>query len=65
MITLYDKLETDFQHNGIGSLDQNIIDPKIHWIDNGVFSFEFEYPLFAKHGLEITNSSIIKARCYP
>ena len=62
MITLYDKLETDFQHNGIGSLDQNIIDPKIHWIDNGVFSFEFEYPLFAKHGLEITNSTIIKAR---
>ncbi|MCM3511636.1 phage tail spike protein [Carnobacterium inhibens] len=62
MITLYDKLETDFQHNGIGSLDQNIIDPKIHWIDNGVFSFEFEYPLFAKHGLEINNSSIIKAR---
>lgn len=62
MITLYDKLETDFQHNGIGSLDQNIIDPKIHWIDNGVFSFEFEYPLFAKHGLKINNSSIVKAR---
>ncbi|MER2226119.1 MAG: phage tail spike protein [Carnobacterium sp.] len=62
MITLYDKSETNFEHNGIGSLEQDIIDPKIHWIDNGIFSFEFDYPLFAKHGLEITNSSIIKAR---
>lgn len=61
MITLYDKLETDFQYNGLGSLDNSIIDPKIKWIDNGLFSLEFEYPLFAKHGLEIENSSIIKA----
>lgn len=61
MVTLYDKLETDFQHNGIGSLNNNIINPKIKWMDNGLFSLEFEYPLFGPHGLEIENSSIIKA----
>lgn len=61
MITLYNKNETDFSHNGIGSLDNAIISPSIHWVDNGTFTLEFKYPLLAKHGSEIENSSIIKA----
>lgn len=61
MITLYSKNETDFSHNGIGSLDNAIINPIVHWIDNGTFTLEFKYPLLAKHGSEIENSSIIKA----
>ncbi|MCJ1989393.1 phage tail spike protein [Pseudolactococcus carnosus] len=61
MITLYSKTETDFSHNGIGSLDNAIISPIVHWVDNGTFTLEFKYPIHAKHGSEIENSSIIKA----
>lgn len=61
MITLFRKDEVDFSHNGLGSLDNAIISPLIKWHDNGAFTLEFKYPLFAKHGKEIENSSIIKA----
>ena len=61
MINLFKKDATNFESNGIGSLDQNIINPEISWTDNGAFTLEFKYPLFAKHGKEIENSSIIKA----
>ena len=60
MINLYKKDATNFENNGLGSLDQNIINPEISWVDNGAFTLEFKYPLFAKHGKEIENSSIIK-----
>ena len=61
MITLFKKNETNFETNGLGSLDKNIINPEISWRDNGAFTLEFKYPLFAKHGKEIENSSIIRA----
>lgn len=61
MINLYKKDEVDFSHNGLGSLDNSIISPLIKWHDNGAFTLEFKYPLFAKHGKGIENSSIIKA----
>lgn len=61
LITLFRKDEVDFSHNGLGSLDNAIISPLIKWHDNGAFTLEFKYPLFAKHGKEIENSSIIKA----
>ena len=61
LINLYRKDATNFENNGLGSLDQNIINPEISWTDNGAFTLEFKYPLFAKHGKEIENSSIIKA----
>ena len=61
LINLFKKDATNFESNGIGSLDQNIINPEISWTDNGAFTLEFKYPLFAKHGKEIENSSIIKA----
>ncbi|WP_211276898.1 phage tail spike protein, partial [Pseudolactococcus raffinolactis] len=61
MINLYKKDETTFEHNGLGSLDHNILNPEISWKDNGAFTLEFRYPLFAKHGFEIENSSIVRA----
>ena len=61
MITLFKKNETNFETNGLGSLDNNILNPEISWKDNGAFTLEFKYPLFAKHGFEIENSSIIRA----
>ncbi|QIW56472.1 hypothetical protein GU335_07725 [Pseudolactococcus raffinolactis] len=61
MINLYKKDEVDFSHNGLGSLDSSIINPLIKWHDNGAFTLEFKYPIFAKHGKDIENSSIIKA----
>ena len=51
LITLFRKNETNFETNGLGSLDKNIINPEISWKDNGAFTLEFKYPLFAKHGL--------------
>ena len=61
LITLFRKDEVDFSHNGLGSLDNAIINPLVKWHDNGAFTLEFKYPLFAKHGKDIENSSIIKA----
>ncbi|ATC60415.1 hypothetical protein CMV25_00300 [Lactococcus raffinolactis] len=61
LINLYKKDEVDFSHNGLGSLDSAIINPLIKWHDNGAFTLEFKYPIFAKHGKDIENSSIIKA----
>ena len=61
MINLYKKDEVDFSHNGLGSLDNAIINPLVKWHDNGAFTLEFKYPLFEKHGNDIENSSIIKA----
>ncbi len=61
MINLFKKDETTFEHNGLGSLDNNILNPEISWKDNGAFTLEFRYPLFSKHGFEIENSSIIRA----
>ena len=61
LINLYKKDETTFEHNGLGSLDKNILNPEISWKDNGAFTLEFKYPLFAKHGFEIENSSIVRA----
>ncbi len=61
LINLFKKDETTFEHNGLGSLDNNILNPEISWKDNGAFTLEFKYPLFAKHGFEIENSSIIRA----
>lgn len=61
MINLFKKDETSFGHNGLGSLDKNILNPEINWKDNGAFTLEFKYPLFAKHGFEIENSSVVRA----
>ncbi|PEQ02662.1 phage tail spike protein [Bacillus toyonensis] len=61
MITLYKPNETDFIHNGIGILDNNIYEAEIEEILNGVYTLRFKYPLFSPHGLDIIGQSIIKA----
>lgn len=60
MITLFKPQETDFSHNGLGSLDKNIIDPVVEEDLNGIYSFAFKYPLFASHGLEIDGQSLVR-----
>ena len=61
LITLYKPNETDFTHNGIGILDNNIYEAEIEEILNGVYTLNFKYPLFAPHGLEIDGQYLIKA----
>lgn len=61
LITLYKPNETDFTHNGIGILDNNIYEAEIEEILNGVYTLIFKYPLFSPHGLDIIGQSIIKA----
>lgn len=61
MITLYKPTETDFTHNGIGILDDNIYDAVIEEELNGLYVLSFKYPLFAPHGLEINGQYLIKA----
>ncbi|PDZ12074.1 endopeptidase [Bacillus pseudomycoides] len=61
MITLYEANETDFTHNGIGVLDNNIYDATVEEELNDLFIFKFSYPLFAPYGTKIDGMSIIKA----
>ncbi|MGG0219226.1 phage tail spike protein [Bacillus mycoides] len=60
-ITLYKPDETDFTHNGIGILDNNIYEAEIEEILNGVYTLSFKYPLFSPHGLEIDGQCLVKA----
>lgn len=60
-ITLYKPNETDFTHNGIGILDNNIYEAEIEEILNGVYTLSFKYPLFSPHGLEIDGQCLVKA----
>lgn len=61
LIILYKPNETDFTHNGIGILDNNIYEAEVEEILNGVYTLRFKYPLFAPHGLEIDGQYLIKA----
>lgn len=61
MITLFKPNETDFEHNGLGSLDKNIINPVISEDLNGIFQLTFTYPIFAPHGPEIQGQSVVRA----
>lgn len=60
MITLYKPNETDFTHNGIGVLDKHIYSATVEEELNGLFVFNFNYPLFASYGTKIDGMSIIK-----
>ncbi|SEG79492.1 phage minor structural protein, N-terminal region [Bacillus sp. ok061] len=60
MITLYKPNETDFTHNGIGVLDKHIYSATVEEELNGLFVFNFNYPLFAPHGTKIDGMNIIK-----
>ncbi|WP_460269012.1 phage tail spike protein [Clostridium botulinum] len=60
MITLYNELETNFEHNGIGIL-KDCLKCEIHRDLSGLFSLELEYPLFSKMANKIEKFMIIKA----
>jgi len=60
MICYYNKNETDFTHNGLGCLDNYIINPVIMEELNGIFSLEFDYPLTALHADELLQERLVK-----
>lgn len=60
MITLFKSDEKDFTHNGLGTLDRDIIDPIVSEDLNGIYQFTFKYPIFAPHGSEISGQSVIR-----
>lgn len=60
MIQLYNYDERDFQgHNG--RVLSGVSNDTITWVLNSQFEFQFDYPLFSKHGLEIKNEMIVTA----
>lgn len=60
MIQLYGRDERDFQgHNG--RVLAAVSNDTITWKVNEQFDFQFDYPLFAKHGLAIENEMIVTA----
>ncbi|WP_223804479.1 phage tail spike protein [Lactococcus kimchii] len=60
MITLYNKTETTFSHNGLGVLDENMISPVVHEELNGLFSLAFDYPIHAVHSTELMPEMLVK-----
>jgi phage minor structural protein len=60
MICFYNKNETDFTHNGLGVLDNYIINPVIMEELNGIFSLEFDYPLTAPHADGLLQERLVK-----
>lgn len=61
MIRLYNKNETYFSDNGLAVLDRNIVSPVVTEELNGLFSFEFDYPIHAPHSDELLPEIIVKA----
>jgi len=60
MICCFARDETVFTHNGLGVLDPHIIRPVVYEELNGLFTFEFEYPIQAKHGNHLVPEIIIR-----
>lgn len=61
MITIYRPEETDFSRNGLGTLDNHIIDPIVKEELNGLYMLTFKYPIFAPRGTFVTGGYVIKA----
>ena len=60
MIRIYDKLETDFTHNGLGIL-KDVISCTCCEVLNGKYDLEFEYPVNGFLIENIVEENIIKA----
>lgn len=60
MITLYEKTETDFTHNGLCVLDSNIINPVVTEELNGLFMLEFDFLARAPYAQEIIAERLVK-----
>ena len=60
MISLFNKTETSFNHNGLGVLDNYIISPTVYEELNGSFYFEFNYPIQAKYARDLVPEMILR-----
>ena len=58
---LYSSAETDFDHNGLGILN-DCVSCVVTEEANGIFELEMEYPMDGIHYEDILNRSIIKAK---
>ena len=60
MICYFNRNETNFAHNGLGVLDDHIIDPVVTEELNGIFKLEFDYPLGAHHADGLLQERIVR-----
>ncbi|SKA11616.1 phage minor structural protein, N-terminal region [Pilibacter termitis] len=60
MMILYDKTETNFTHNGLAVLDNNVISPVVHEELNGLFSLAFDFPIHAKDSEKLLPEMLVK-----
>lgn len=60
MIILHKKETNEYSNNGLGALDKWIINPEVHWMLNGEFTFSFGYDLKSPLGKDIKNDMQIE-----
>lgn len=60
MITLFKPNETNFNTNGLGNLDKYLLNDVVTWKDNGQYSFQFSYPVFAPLGTQIKGEYVVR-----
>lgn len=61
MITLYRANETNFEHNGLGTLNKDCKRSVVEEELNGLYTLTLEYPIKAKFGKVIKNQMVIKS----
>ena len=61
MMILYEKTESNFNHNGLAVLDNEVISPVVLEQLNGLFSLEFDYPIHAKASDKLRPEMIVKS----
>ncbi|MCD5113395.1 phage tail protein [Enterococcus faecium] len=60
MMILYEKTESNFNHNGLAVLDGVVVSPVVTEQLNGLFSLEFDYPIHAKVSDKLRPEMIVK-----
>lgn len=60
MMILYEKTESNFNHNGLAVLDGVVVSPVVTEQLNGLFSLEFDYPIPAKASDKLRPEMIVK-----
>jgi hypothetical protein len=60
MICYFNKNETVFSHNGLGVLDNHIINAVVTEELNGIFSLEFDYPIHAPHADGLLQERVVR-----
>ncbi|HEP4088452.1 TPA: phage tail protein [Streptococcus pyogenes] len=61
MITLYKSDETNFEHNGLGRIDNEARFAEAEEEINGLYSYVIKYPIKGRYGSVIKNQMLIKA----